>query len=178
MIAQFDGFEINPIHEGDAWKICDFVISNENRLKRYFPKTLEQNLNPTLSQLYVEEHIRAFKNKDSFVFTVKHSETRKFAALIIIKELDWNIKQGELAYAVDYNFKGQGLVSKAIAKLSAYAFENLHLNTLQIITHQDNLPSVKVAINNGFKWKKTLKNEFRPIGEETLDMELYELFKS
>lgn len=178
MMMTFDGYEINPIHEGDAWKICDFVTANADRLKRYFPKTLEQNLNPTLSKLYVENRVNAFQNKDTFVFTLKASETRKLIGLIIIKELDWIIKQGELAYAIDYNFKGQGLMSKVIKKLTEYAFETLGLVRLQIIVHKDNLPSVNVALNTNFEWQKTLKNQFTPRGENPLDMELYELYKA
>ena len=178
MIAQFDGLEINPIHEGDAWKICDFVVTNSDRLKRYFPKTLEQNLNPTLSQIYVENRVKAFQNREVFVFTLKESETRKLVGLIIIKELNWEIKQGEFAYAIDYNFNGKSIMTKAIKKLSIYAFETLGLERLQIISNKENLPSIKVAINNNFKWQKTLKNAFTPKGENPLDMELYELYKA
>ncbi|WP_033959677.1 GNAT family N-acetyltransferase [Psychroserpens jangbogonensis] len=178
MIAEFNGFEINPINEGDAWKICDFVITNADRLKRYFPKTLEQNLNPTLSQIYVEKRVKEFRNKEMFVFTLKQIETRKLVGLIIIKELDWTIKQGEFAYAIDYNCNGKGVMTKAIEKLSTYAFETLGLERLQIIVHKDNLPSVKVALNNSFEWQNTLKNGFTPIGEQPLDMELYESYKT
>ena len=178
MIAEFDGFEINPIHEGDAWKICDFVIANADRLKRYFPNTLEQNSNPTLSQIYVEKRVKEFQNKEMFAFTLKQIETRKLVGLIIIKELDWTIKQGEFAYAIDYNCNGKGVMTKAIEKLSTYTFETLGLERLQIIVHKDNLPSVKVASNNSFEWQKTLENEFTPIGEQPLDMELYESYKT
>ena len=178
MITQFDGFEINPIHEGDAWKICDFAIINTDRLKRYFPKTLEQNLNPTLSLIYVENQVKAFQNKELFVFTLKQLETQKIVGLIIIKEVDWITKQGEFAYAIDYNCNGKGVMSIAIEKLSAYAFKTLGLERLQIISHKDNLPSVKVALNTNFEWQKTLENEFTPAGEQPLDMELYELYKS
>tara|TARA_R110002049_G_scaffold118077_7_gene272036 strand:+ start:2188 stop:2745 length:558 start_codon:yes stop_codon:yes gene_type:complete len=174
MVAKFNDFEINPIHKGDAWKVCDLCVANADRLKRYFPKTLEQNLNPTLSQLFVEKMVKQFEDKETFLFTLKHSETRELAGLIYIKELDWNIKQGEFAYCIGYPFEGQGLMSKAIDKLSQHAFTNLGLETLQIIAHKDNLPSVKVALNNDFKWIKTLINEFTPIGEQPLDMELYE----
>ncbi len=177
MIAQFDGFEINPIHEGDAWKICDLCVANSDRFKRYFPKTLEQNLNPTLSQLFVDTNVKHFQNKAVFLFTLKHSETREFAGLIYIKELDWDKKQGELAYCIGYTFEGQGLISKAVNTLSTYAFSDLGLETLQIISNKDNLGSVKVATNNNFEWQKTLKNEFTPTGEDPLDMELYELYK-
>jgi len=135
----------------------------------------EQNLNPNLSQLFVEKMVKQFENKETFLFTLKHTGTRELAGLIYIKELDWNIKQGEFAYCIGYTFEGQGLTSKAIQRLSDYAFTNLGLETLQIIAHKDNLSSVKVALKNDFKWVKTLVNEFTPIGEAPLDMELYEL---
>lgn len=178
MTLQFDGFEINPIHIGDAWKTCDFCVTNADRLKRYFPKTLEQNLNPTLSQLFVEHKVKRFQNREEFLFTLKHSETRQLLGLIYLKELDWTVKQGEFAYAIDYNFTGRGLTSKAVNLLSNYALNELGIETIQIIAHKDNLPSVNVAKNNSFIWQKTLKNEFTPNGEEPLDMELYELYKN
>ncbi|MEY8849383.1 GNAT family N-acetyltransferase [Psychroserpens sp. XS_ASV72] len=177
MTLHFDTFEIRPIHEGDAWKICDFVVSNTDRLKRYLPKTLEQNLNPTLSEIYVKNRVKAFANKELFVFTIKETETRRFVGLIVLKNLDWTIKQGEYAYAIDYNFKGQNIMSKAIGELSQYAFESLGLERLQIVTHKDNMASATVALNNGFKWQKTLAQFYTPRGEEALDMELYELYK-
>lgn len=178
MVAQFDGFEINPVHGGDAWKICNLMVANADRFKRYFPKTLEQNLNPTLSQLFVEKMEKEFENREVFLFTLKHSETRDLAGLIYIKELNWTKKQGEFAYCIGYTFEGQGLTSKAVKALSKHAFENLGIETLQIISHKDNLGSVKVAINNNFKWQKTLINEYTPPNESPLDMELYELYKN
>ncbi|NRA93732.1 MAG: GNAT family N-acetyltransferase [Psychroserpens sp.] len=174
----FEDFEINPIHEGDAWKICDFVIANADRLKRFFPKTLEQNQNPTLSEIYVRNRVKAFQNKELFVFTLKHSESRKLLGLLILKHLDWESKQGEFAYAVDYNHTNQGLVSKSIGILTQYAFKKLGLETLQIIAHKTNKASIKVAINNDFKWIKTMENAFTPPGEKPLDMELYERYKN
>ena len=177
MIAQFDGIEINPIHTCDAWKLCDFMVSNEDRFKRYFPGTLKANLNPTLSKLFVEQKTKLFAKKEEFVFTLKQIETSKLIGLIYIKALNCSLAQGEFAYCIDYNFKGNGIASKAIQLLSNYAFNTLHLKTLQIIAHKDNLPSVNVALNNGFVWQKTLLKEFTPIGEEPLDMELYELYK-
>ena len=176
MIAQFDGIEINPIHTCDAWKLCDFMVSNEDRFKRYFPGTLKANLNPTLSKLFVEQKTKLFAKKEEFVFTLKQIETRKLIGLIYIKALNCSLAQGEFAYCIDYNFKGNGIASKAIQLLSNYAFNTLHLKTLQIIAHKDNLPSVNVALTNNFKWVKTLKNEFTPTNEKPLDMELYELY--
>ncbi|MFK7781737.1 GNAT family N-acetyltransferase [Psychroserpens sp.] len=178
MTLQFDDYEINPIHEGDAWKVCDFTITNNNRLKRYFPKTLEQNLNPTLSKIFVDKKTKQFKNKEEFLFTIKYSEKRQLVGLVYLKEIDWEKRQGEFAYAIDYNFNGQNLMTKAIKQLTKYTFNELGLETLQIIAHKDNVSSVNVALNNNFEWQKTLEKGFTPKGEQPLDMELYELYKA
>lgn len=177
MIQALDGFEINPIHEGDAWKICDFMLTNVDRLKRYFPNTLKANLNPMLSKFFVQQKLKQFENKEEFIFTLKQVETRKLAGIISIIQLDWSIKQGEFAYCIDYNFEGLGLTSKAVSIISKYAFETLGLERLQIVVYKDNKSSSKVALNNGFKWQKTLLKEFTPVGEQALDMDLYELYK-
>ncbi|QCE41076.1 GNAT family N-acetyltransferase [Psychroserpens sp. NJDZ02] len=175
MILQFDDFDITPINTNDAWALCDLMITNSDRFKRFFPGTLKDNLNPTLSQLFVEKKLKQFQKKEEFLFTLKVSQTSKLIGLIYIKALDWSINQGEFAYCIDYNYKGQGIISKAITALSNYAFTSLDLKTLQIIAHKDNLPSVNVATNNGFQWIKTLKNECTPTDDNPLDMELYEL---
>ena len=175
MIARFNGMEINPVHGGDAWKICDLMVSNEDRFKRFFPKTLEQNLTPTLSQLFLEKKLKQFSKKEEFLFTIKETKTRQLAGLVYIKELDWNKKQGEFAYCIGYQFEGKGIISSAIKELSQYAFKELGLKTLQIISYKSNIASIKVAEKNGFTWKKQLQNSYTPPNSEPLDMELYEL---
>lgn len=172
-----DYIEIAPIKIHDAWKLCNFVNANEPHLKRFFPKTLEQNLTPALSQYFVEQKTKQFEAKEEFLFTLKHKEYRDFLGLVYIKELDWEKKQGEFAYCVDYRWGGKGVATKSVGALSDHAFSESGLETLQIIAHKDNIPSVKVAINNGFNWIKTLEKSFAPPMEDALDMELYELYK-
>lgn len=177
MQLSFDSYTIQPIHGKDAWNLCNFIVANEDRLQRYFPKTLEQNLNPTLSNLFVQKKVKQFNLKEEFLFTIKQKEPKAFVGLVYLKELDWKKKQGEFAYCIDYNFEGKGITSQTVNKLSEYAFSILGLETLQIIVYKDNFASVKVAQNNNFIWKKTLKNEFTPVGESPLNMELHELYK-
>lgn len=171
-----DSFYIEPIKTQDAWSLCDFIVANEDRLKRYFPSTLTQNLTPDLSKRFTEKKVKHFQNKEEFLFILKEKETKQLVGLIYIKELDWTKNQGEFAYCIGYPFENKGLTTKAVKELSEYAFENLGLKTLQIIVHKNNLASIKIAENNNFTWVKTLPNEFTPIGKQPLDMELYELY--
>jgi len=176
VIIDLDNYYIDPIQEKDAWKICDFAVANADRFKRFFPKTLEQNTTPTLSKIFTEKKVKQYEAQEEFLFTLKEKETNDMVGLIYLKELDWDKKIGEFAYCIGYPFEGKGLISKSTKALSAYAFNNLGLKTLQIIVHKSNLRSVKVAEKCGFVWQRTLSNEFTPPNELPLDMELYELY--
>ena len=176
MIAEFDSYYIEAIQEKDAWSLCDFMVANEDRFKRFFPKTLEENLTPDLSKQFCTKKIKEFLQKQEYLFTLKEKETNGLVGLVYIKALDWIKKQGEFAYCIGYPFEGKGITSKAIKLLSQYAFKKLGLKTLQIIVHKTNISSTKIAQKCDFNWIKTLKNEFTPTGEKPLDMELYELY--
>ncbi len=141
MRLDLNGFYVSPIELKDAWNLCNFIVANEDRLKIYFPKTLEQNLNPTLSNIFVEKKVKQFNLKEEFLFTLKAIKSKELVGLIYIKELNWDSKQGEFAYCIDYNAEGKGITSKAINKLSEYAFLELGLETLQIIAHKNKYTS-------------------------------------
>ncbi|MDG1729656.1 MAG: GNAT family protein [Algibacter sp.] len=176
MRLNFGSYHIIPIHPKDGWNMCNFIVANEDRLKSYFPLTLEQNLTPDLSNIFVAKKAKKFEAKEEFLFTLKKNESSKLVGLVYVKEVDWDKKQGEFAYCIDYNFEGKGLITEAIQQLSDYAFDILGLETLQIISHKSNIGSIKVAENNNFTWIKTLKNEFTPPEGNALNMELYELY--
>ena len=168
-------FHIHPIQLEDAWSVCDFATSNEDRLKQYFPETLEQNLTPTLSKNFVEKKVNQFSSEEELLFTIKHGSSSELVGLVYIKELDKKMKQAEFAYAIGYPFEGKGIITKAVKALSEYAFETLKLKKLQIIVHENNKGSIKVALNCGYTWVKKMPNEFTPANGTPLDMELYEL---
>lgn len=170
-------FNIHEIQLKDAWSICNFIISNEDRLKRYFPKTLEQNLTPDLSKYFVETKVKQFALKEEFLFTIKEKETNTLAGLVYLKSIDWKKRQGEFAYCIGYQHEGKGIITKSIKALSKHAFNDFQLEILQIIVHKNNIASINVAKNCNFIWKKTLKNEFTPVNEHPINMELYELYK-
>jgi len=176
-VIDLGNYNINKISEDDASSLCDLMVSNAERFKRFFPKTLEQNLTLALAETFTTNKAQEFAAKEEFLYTIKKSKTKKVIGLVYIKELDWEKKQGEFAYCIDSNYEGKGLTSKIVKELSRYAFTNLGLVTLQIIVHKTNIGSVKVAEKCGYIWQKVLLNAHTPPNESPLDMELYELYK-
>ncbi len=127
MHLDFKNYFVEPIAEHDAWKLCNFIVANSERLKRYFPITLEHNLNPDLSRYFVGRKIKQFNAKEEFLFKLKEKKDRTIIGLVYIKELHWDKKQAELAYCIGYQFEGLGMATETVKVLSKYAFETLEL---------------------------------------------------
>ena len=176
-MIQFDLFYIDFLKQEDAKSLSGMMTSNSNRFKRYFPITLSKNLSPEDSKNYIFQKSVECENKSEFTFAIKEVSTSEIAGIIIIKEINWNIKQGEFAYCIAVNFENKGWMSKAILAISKYAFDIIGLERLKIIVHKDNIGSTKVAQKCNFTWQKTLLNEYIPPNKSPLDMELYELIK-
>ncbi|MEZ4801649.1 MAG: GNAT family N-acetyltransferase [Gelidibacter sp.] len=166
---------IQHLKPDDALQLNKLLVSNTERFIRFLPKTLAANRTLECTQSYITGKMATAEAKSEFVFTIKDRYAINIIGLVILKNIDWDAKQGEFAYCIGKRAKGKGLMSEAIKATSQYAIEELGLKTLQIISHKSNLGSVNVALNSGFVWKETLPEEFTPLNESPLDMELYEL---
>jgi ribosomal-protein-alanine N-acetyltransferase len=160
----------------DSVELHNFILSNTERLKKYFPVTLSSNSTVEKTVEYIVTKNREIEEQSNFTFAIR-DEKSILIGLMILKKIDWAKKIGEFAYCIGFNYEGKGYTSKAVYEMMQFAFNELKLKTLQIIAHKSNVGSCKVAENCGFTWKRTLLNEFTPANETPLDMELYEYEK-
>jgi [ribosomal protein S5]-alanine N-acetyltransferase len=168
-------FHIIILKPEDAKSLSKMMLLNFDNFKRYFPVTSSKNKSTEDSLKYIEEKRKENESKSEFTFGIKDISNSNIAGLIIIKEINWETKQGEFAYCTSSKYENKGWMSKAIALTTKYGFETLGFEKFQIIAHKTNVGSCKVAEKCGFEWKKTLLNEYTPPNEAPLDMELYEL---
>lgn len=178
MIYSDTDIRIALLQPTDALQLNKMLVSNTNRFMKYLPKTLADNSTLGGTKRYIEKKIKAATKGSQFVFIIHDPYSSAIIGMILLKEVDWDLKKGEFAYCIDEQFKGRALISKAIQGITPYIWDTMGLQTLQIISHKSNVASVNVAINSGFKWRETLKYEFVPLKESAQDMELYELSRS
>ena len=171
-----ENYILDKLHPTDSNQLYQFMVDNKERLKLFFPVTLEMNSSLEKTEIYISIKNKEIDEKTNFTLAIRDKSNQQIAGLIIIKKIDWEIKQAEFAYCIGSELEGKGLTSFAVKKMLNFAFEDLGLKIIQIIAHKTNLGSVKVAKNNGFIWQRTLQNEFTPTDGAPLDMELYELY--
>lgn len=167
--------EIALLKDTDAWKICNFIVSNEERFRKYLPVTVAQNLDPTLSRIFVDAKLKGIKKQEEFLYTIKTNPSRLLIGLVYLKNIDLDKKQAEFAYAMDYRHTGKGIISFTIKRLITDFNKEMGIKTFQIIVNEENKGSIRVAEKCQFKWIKTLPKVFEPPGKPAMDMELYQL---
>ena len=90
--------DVSLLKPTDAWKLCDLITANENHFKKYLPLTLSQNLNPTLSEIFVADKLKRIERKEEFLYTLKLKSSRQLIGLVYLKNIDQNKQQGEFEY--------------------------------------------------------------------------------
>ena len=169
--ATFDELQLS-----DAQSLSRMMVENKSRFHRDFPKTLAQNLTRVASAEYIQRKREEMALKKEFTWAIRDNLSTNVVGLLILKELDWQKGIGEFAYCIGESFEGRGWITLAVTKLTKYAFEELKLRTLQIMVHETNGASIKVAEKCGYRWQKRLLKAHTPPDGIALDMELYERY--
>ena len=178
MEISFDNYSIAPIQQKDAWRLCNFVVANEAHLKNDFPETLRENLTPTLAELFVAKKEKQFQKKEEYLFTLKENTNRTIIGLVYVQKLHKTLGRAELAYCIGYPYTGKGIMTKTIKKIMDWVFRLEWLDRLQIIVHESNGASIRIAEKCGFEYITMLQKEHRRSNGEVVDMLLYELYKA
>ncbi|MEL6918053.1 MAG: GNAT family N-acetyltransferase, partial [Bacteroidota bacterium] len=138
-----NNFVIDELHFKDASSLNRLMVANADRFQSFFPKTLNQNLTLADSEAYIFRKQDEIQSKTEFTYALRVKKKGAVAGLIILKALDWDKEQGELAYCIDIKHEGKGWMTQTVNQVSNYAFADLRLRTLQIIVHKTNIGRCK-----------------------------------
>jgi RimJ/RimL family protein N-acetyltransferase len=152
----------------DSAQLLELIDRNRPRLLNYFPMTAASITNLTSSFTFVNEKLELAKKKNHFVMLIENEE-KQLRGLFFLKNIDWGVPKAELAYFIDKDLEGKGVMTKALCEVVNYGFYTLGMNRLYIITGVDNHASRKIAEKNGFEVEGILRRNFRIASGELVD---------
>ena len=95
--------------------------------------------------------------------------------MFILKSINWRVPKCELAYFIDKNNEGKGIISGITKVMVDFCFNELNMNKIWIETGEDNFGSKAIALKNGFKMEGLLRNNFRDSDGNLMNIEYYGL---
>jgi RimJ/RimL family protein N-acetyltransferase len=110
-----------------------------------------------------------------FWYGIWERPVRRLVGQLQLKNVDWELERAELAYLIDRDFEGRGLVTEAARALIEVGFERLGLRRIILRTLVENERSAALALRLGFKLEGTLRQDFRTGRGRWVDLHLFGL---
>ncbi len=164
-----DHFSIRKIAIQDAQPLFELIQQNSAYLMPYLPwLTPELTLDDEIR--FIQDMLT--KQMSGLVYATVILEDQKVIGNLDLHQIDVNNRRGAVGYWLDAKHQGQGIMTKAVAKLVAIGFTELNLNRIEIEAVAKNKPSRRVAERLGFQLEGTLRQYVLTDGEFE-DMVIY-----
>jgi ribosomal-protein-serine acetyltransferase len=169
-----EGRELRALEEADADELHALIERNRAQLARFLRWAREQTPEQTLDYI---QRARADESEGSGLRRAIIAEQR-IVGVVDFRQIDWANRCTEIGYWLDEAHHGRGIMTSAVAALVDHAFDDLHLNRVEIRTGVENAPSRAVAERLGFLYEGTLRQSYRVTDERYSDDAVYSLLWS
>jgi len=176
MNTPINNLTLRALSSADAKPLFDLIDRNRAHLADYFPQTSANITTQEACAVYLSKKMAEAAERDCFCFVLE-DDSGKLQGYITIKNIDWTIPKCELAYFIDKDRQGQGIMSKALSAAVAHCFNELHMNKIYLITSTDNHPSRKIAEKTGFEVEGILRSNFKIASGALVDMVYYGILR-
>jgi RimJ/RimL family protein N-acetyltransferase len=126
------------------------------------------------SEKWIEHTIEAWSNGAEYDFTIIDKKDGTLLGGCGLNNIDNNNRIANLGYWVRSSRKGGGIASSVVGLLARFAFEELKLNRVEIITALGNMASQRVAIKAGATKEGILRKRI-VVRDKTYDGIMYSL---
>jgi ribosomal-protein-serine acetyltransferase len=137
-----------------------FALTERNRayLREWMPWAVyESSIKDT--QAYMEQAVRQFANNEGLETGIWYQG--QLVGSIGLHSLDWANQKGEIGYWLDAAMQGKGIVTTACRALVNYAFDQYHLNKVEILCAPGNSRSRAIPERLGFTLEGTIRQAER-----------------
>ncbi|NDJ33375.1 MAG: GNAT family N-acetyltransferase [Chloroflexi bacterium] len=104
--------------------------------------------------------------REALPMLIFHRETGEFIGSTGLERINWDVPRMEIGYWLRTSWVGQGYVTEAVAALTAFAFETLGAERVEIRMDATNVRSRAVAERSGYVLEARLRHyTLNPAGE-------------
>jgi ribosomal-protein-serine acetyltransferase len=169
---------LRPYHLDDAEARWQAIEESRDHLRRYEPEQATSCCSVTESQVWIIRANADWLVRKRFAIGIWTQATNQYLGGIGLRPREgdgWSVPAFELGYWVRASAQGHGYVTEAVGSITAYAFEQLHAQRVEIRCEASNERSAAVAIRLGFRLEGHLRNIARQADGTLIDELIYAL---
>jgi RimJ/RimL family protein N-acetyltransferase len=161
---------LRRFREGEGKPLYELVQNNQDYLNDHFPALVSQTDSAEGAESFVRRRLAAWLLQEDYSFGVWDAKSAQLIGFIRLFDIDWAVPKGELAYFLDRDSTGQGIMTEALGRVVAFCFRQLEMEKLYLHMLTDNYASQRLARKLGFGREGDLRNEFRRTGGTLVDL--------
>ena len=149
---QNDAICLIPADVSLAAQVADYYARNRAFLAPYEPARTEKFFTPAYQRTLLLQEMRARREKTSFRFYITLAgQPDQIIGAIGLSNIVWGAYcSAFLGYKLDEALQGRGYMTAAVAMVTEYAFQTLHLHRIEANVMPRNKASLQVLEKNGF----------------------------
>ena len=159
--------------DGDGKIFYNIIEKNRDRMVDSFPIMLSNTHDEISAEYYIGKRIEEWNEQSAFNFGIWLKENGEYTGHISVKNIDWVIPRGEIAYIISGEYEGRGIMSEALNAVIKFSFENLSMNRLFLRVMTNNVRSCKLAERCGFLREGILRKDHKTYQGELVDLYYY-----
>jgi ribosomal-protein-serine acetyltransferase len=142
----------------DAQEVIDAVTESLPELRPWMPWAKEA---PTLEYeiARLRQAMAKWITREDLLLHVYLKGTSTFVMGSGLHRIDWHSGKFEIGYWVRTPYMGKGYVTEAVNGITAFAFQHLHANRVEIRCDAQNIRSTAVAKRCGFLLEGILRHD-------------------
>lgn len=159
----------------DAKDIFNTINTQREYLGKWLP-FVEHTKDLKYSENFVNAVINQPQDKMEYTFTIRYHN--QFAGIAGFRDSDKQNRKTEIGYWLAEQFQNKGLVTKSVATLCNFAFNELNMNRIQIRCATANKKSSAVPKRLGFVLEGVERDGELLTGNIFTDLEVYSKLKN
>lgn len=176
MIIKIDNtLTLRLLQKSDGIDIFNTIDNEREYLGKWLP-FVEKTQEVSFTQAFVDMTLDTPEEQREYTFTIR--EKNKFIGLIGFKSTDRMNRITEIGYWLSEKAQGKGIMTRAVKKLIAFAFEERGMNRIVIKCATGNTKSKNIPKRLGFTYEGTERDGELLAGGIYTDIEVYSLLST
>ena len=149
-----------------------FLLRSDERVNRFLDRARAASIED--ARLFIQKINTGIVNSEGIYWAIVSKTGTALIGTICLFNLSGEKNTAEIGYELLPAFHGKGIMQEAISKVVDYGFDVMQLQTIEAVTHADNISSIKALEKN--KFARDLPTENKLSSEEkSMNMVVYSL---
>lgn len=164
---------LRELHNNDVEALFN-LLSNKAAMK-FWDTSPHENIEATKESLH--KMIAAWNKHEGVAWGIELRDNEQLIGQFSLHSLCENKKEIQLGYIIHPKYWGKGFGSESLNAVIKYCFKEENIKTILAEVDPNNKSSVRMLVNNKFKFKNHKKNDIK-LNNQYYDTDVYELTES